>query len=153
MCPQEVSLDKATVLTTIFTIVDDVMKESSVIQSTLLRPDPPPQLTDSEVVTIAIYQEIIGEPREDHFLRLHGAGLLTYFPLLNERSRYNRRKRSLWSVILAIRMRLTIVIETLRSEALATVDSAPNPVLVVNEINPVVTSLALPTMAYAARRL
>jgi hypothetical protein len=127
MYPQEVSLDKATVLTTIFTIVDDVMKGSSAIQSSLLRRGPSPQLSDSEVVTIAIYQEMIGEPREDHFFRLHSKGLLSYFPRLNERSRYNRRKRSLWSVILAIRMSLTIVIEALKSETLATVDSAPIP--------------------------
>lgn len=127
MCSQEVSLDKATVLTTIFTIVDDVMKESTSIQSALRRPGPLPKLSDSEVVTIALYQELIGEPREDHFLRLHRKELLTYFPHLNERSRYNRRKRSLWSVILAVRMSLDIVITALRSNELATVDSAPIP--------------------------
>ena len=54
-------LDKATVLTTIFTIVDDAMKGSSVIQKILNRPGPVPKLSDSEVVTIALYQELIGE--------------------------------------------------------------------------------------------
>lgn len=127
MCISEVSLDKATVLTTIFTIVDDIMKESTQIQSSLTRPGPAPLLSDSEVVTIALYQEIIGEPREDHFFRLHSAGLLTYFPNLNERSRYNRRKRDLWSVILAIRVSLQIVTNALQSDELATVDSAPVP--------------------------
>src|SRR3954447_258840 len=86
-------LDKATVLTTLFTIVDDVMKGSAMIQDALKRPGPAPKLTDSELVTIAISQELIGEPREDQFLRLHQASLLTFFPGLNERSRYNRRKR------------------------------------------------------------
>src|SRR5438874_2445701 len=97
-------LEKATVLTTLFTIVDDVMKGSAMIQDALKRPGPAPKLTDSELVTIAIYQELIGEPREDHFFRLHQASLLTFFPGLNERSRYNRRKRDLWSVILAVRI-------------------------------------------------
>lgn len=60
-------LEKATVLTTLFTIVDDVMKGSAVIQQALKRPGPVPQLTDSEVISIALYQELIGEPREDHF--------------------------------------------------------------------------------------
>jgi hypothetical protein len=61
-------LCKATALTTIFTIVDDVMKASQVIQQALNRPGPAPALSDSELVTIALCQELIGEPREDHFL-------------------------------------------------------------------------------------
>src|SRR5207237_8282008 len=73
-------LDKATVLTTIFTIVDDTMKGSPMIQQILERPGPAPRLSDSEVVTLAIYQELIGEPREDHFFRLHQEQLRPYFP-------------------------------------------------------------------------
>jgi Transposase DDE domain len=109
-------LDKATVLTTLFTIVDDTMKGSSMIQDALKRPGPAPQLSDSEVITLALYQELIGEPREDHF-----------FPGLNERSRYNRRKRDLWSVILAVRMSLQLVLDALELEETATIDSAPVP--------------------------
>src|SRR5436305_12919240 len=97
-------LDKATVLTTIFTIVDDTMKGSPMIQYALKRPGPAPHLSDSEVVTLALYQELIGEPREDHFFRLHQASLRTFFPKLNERSRYNRLKRYLWSVLLTVRL-------------------------------------------------
>jgi Transposase DDE domain len=120
-------LEKATVLTTLFTIVDDVMKGSAMIRDALQRPGPAPKLTDSELVTIAIYQELIGEPREDHFFRLHQASLLTFFPGLNERSRYNRRKRDLWSVILAVRISLQIVLDALQLEETAVVDSAPVP--------------------------
>src|SRR5213082_674172 len=120
-------LDKATVLTTIFTIVDDTMKGSPMIQQTLDRPGPAPRLTDSELVTLAIYQELIGEPREDHFFRLHHASLRTFFPRLNERSRYNRRKRDLWSVILAVRVSLQIVLDALELEETAAIDSAPVP--------------------------
>lgn len=86
-------LDKAIILTTIFTIVDDTMKGSAVIQQALKRPGPAPHLSDSELITIALYQELIGEPREDHFFRLHQASLLSFFPRLNERSLYNRRTR------------------------------------------------------------
>ena len=120
-------LDKATVLSTIFTIVDDTMKGSPMIQQALERPGPAPHLCDSEVVTLAIYQELIGEPREDHFFRLHHASLRTFFPRLNERSRYNRRKRDLWSVILAVRVSLQIVLEALELEETAAIDSAPVP--------------------------
>ena len=120
-------LDKATVLTTIFTIVDDAMKGSPMIQQALKRPGPAPQLADSEVITLALYQELIGEPREDHFFRLHQASLQTYFPGLNERSRYNRRKRDLWSVILAVRVSLQLVLDALALEETAAIDSAPVP--------------------------
>src|SRR5438067_6582467 len=120
-------LDKATVLTTLFTIVDDAMKGSAVIQQVLKRPGPAPHLTDSEVITIALYQELIGEPREDHFFRLHQASLQTYFPGLNERSRYNRRKRDLWSVILAVRVSLQLVLDDLALEETAVLDSGPVP--------------------------
>ena len=120
-------LEKAMVLTTLFTIVDDVMKGSAMLQDALKRPGPGPRLTDSELVTIAIYQELIGEPREDHFFRLHQASLLTFFPGLNERSRYNRRKRDLWAVLLAVRISLQIVLDALQFEETAVVDSAPVP--------------------------
>jgi hypothetical protein len=119
--------DKAIILTTIFTIVDDTMKGSTVIQQALKRPGPAPHLSDSEVITIAIYQELIGDPREDHFFRLHQASLLPFFPGLNERSRYNRRKRDLWAVILAVRVSLQIVLEALQLEETAAIDSAPVP--------------------------
>ena len=127
MHPQEVSLDKATVLTTIFTIVDDAMKASLVIQKALIRPGRPPHLTDSEVVTLALYQELIGEPREDHFFRLHKASLLSFFPGLNERSRYNRRKRDLWAIILTVRLTLQLVLDALAFEETGADDSAPMP--------------------------
>src|SRR5437588_11009321 len=120
-------LEKATVLTTLFTIVDDAMKGSVVIRQALERPGPAPHLSDSEVITIALYQELIGEPREDHFFRLHQSSLQTFFPGLNERSRYNRRKRDLWSVILAVRVSLQIVLEALQLEETAVIDSAPVP--------------------------
>src|SRR6266702_3195393 len=86
-------LDKATVLTPLFTIVDDTMKGSVMIQDALKRPGPAPRLSDSEVITLALYQELIGEPREDHFFRLHQASLRRFFPGLNERSRYKRSKQ------------------------------------------------------------
>ena len=73
-------LDKATVLTTLFTIVDDTMKGSTVIQQALNRPGPAPKLSDSELVSIALYQELIGEPREDHFFRLHQASRASVLP-------------------------------------------------------------------------
>jgi hypothetical protein len=102
-------LEKATVLTTLFTIVDDAMKGSPVIRYALERPGPAPHLSRSEAIALALYQEVIGESREDHLFRLHHSSVQTFFPGLNERSRYNRRKRDLWSVILAVRVSLQLV--------------------------------------------
>jgi hypothetical protein len=120
-------LDKARVLTTLFTTVDDTMKGSVVIQQALKRPGPAPNLSDSELVTIALSQELIGEPREDHFFRLHQASLRPFFPGLHERSRSTRRKRDLWSVILAVRLSLQLVLDVLALEETAAIDSAPVP--------------------------
>lgn len=122
-------LEKARVLTTLFPRVDDTMKGSAMIQQVLKRPGPAPHLCDSEVITLALYQELIGEPREDHFFRLHQASLRPFFPGLNERSRYNRRKRDLWSVILAVRVSLQLVLEAFALEETAVIDSAPVPAL------------------------
>src|SRR5207248_8336664 len=120
-------LDKATVLITLFTIVDDTVKGSSMIQDALQRPGPALHLSDSEVITLALYQELIGEPREDHFFRLHQSSLRPFFPGLNERSRCNRRKRDLWSVVLAVRISLQVVLDGLEMEETAVIDSAPVP--------------------------
>lgn len=103
------------------------MKVSPAIQRTLRRPGRAPKLRDSEVITLALYQELIGEPREDHFFRLHKASLLPFFPGINERSRYNRRKRDLWAAILAIRLCLELVLDALQFEGTGAVDSAPVP--------------------------
>ncbi len=96
------------------------------IEQALERPGPAPRLSDSELVTIALYQELIGEPREDHFFRLHQESC-GRFPGLNERSRYNRRKRDLWSVILAVRISLQVVQDALEMEETAVIDLAPVP--------------------------
>lgn len=120
-------LDKAMVLTTLFPIIDETMKGSAVIEHVLRRPGPAPHLSESEVVTLAVSQELIGEPREDHLFRLHQVHQLPFFPGRNERSRSNRRKRDLWSVILAVRVSLPIVLDALALEETAVIDSAPVP--------------------------
>lgn len=120
-------IDKNTVLTIIFTLVDDIMKDPK-ISNHLKRSGPDPQLSDSEVVTIALYQELIGENREDHFYRLHQSWLKSYFPNLNERSRYNRRKRDLHKVLLAVRSGLGAIL-CLKDVKTVFIDSAPVPVI------------------------
>lgn len=105
------------------------MKGSPVIQKALQRPGPAPHRSDSESITVALSQEVSGEPREDHVFRVHHASVQTFFPRRNERSRSTRRKRDLWSVILAVRVSVQIVLDALEWEETAVSDSAPIPCL------------------------
>jgi len=77
---------------------------------------------------MALSQEGIGDLQEDHFLLLHHASLLSFFPGRNEQSRSNRCTRDLWAVILAVRVRVHIVLEALRVEETAAIDLALAPV-------------------------
>lgn len=121
------NIDQNTVLTVMFTLVDEIMKEPK-IANHLKRPGINPNLSDSEIITLALYQELIGENREDHFYRLHQEELKSYFPKLNERSRYNRRKRDLHRVFLAVRLSLAATLNLREVKAVA-IDSAPVPVI------------------------
>lgn len=121
-------IDKNTILTTIFTIVDDALKVPTVALHLHRSSGPQPDMSDSEVMTVALYEELIGEPREDHFYRLYVDSLRPYFPTLLERSRYNRRKRDLWKIILAIRIGLLIA-RNAYAEKIGIIDSAPVPVV------------------------
>ncbi len=104
------------------------MKGSTVIQNILMRSGPVPSPSESEVVTIALHQELIGEPREDLFFHLYQEQLRSYFPGLNGRSRYNRRKRHLWPVTLAVWMSLQkVVLDAGLLEGTTVIDSVPVP--------------------------
>jgi hypothetical protein len=120
------TVDKATVLTTIFVIVTEILKEPHAIRA-LARPGPKPACPDAEIITVVLYQELVGDPREDHFYRMQAGMLRSYFPLLPERSRYNRRKRALAWVILLVRMGILEALG-IRHFRRGSIDSAPVPV-------------------------
>ncbi len=122
------NIDKNTILTTIFTIVDDCLKDPKITGLLHRSSGPEPDMSDSEIITMALYQELIGDPREDHFYRLHADSLRPYFTSLLERSRYNRRKRDLWQVILVIRISLLMMSKAYQENA-GIIDSAPVPVI------------------------
>lgn len=120
-------VDKATILTSIFVVVTQMLEQPHARQTLARRRGPKPACPDAEIITVAIYQELVGDPREDHFYRLQCDILRSYFPTLPERSRYNRRKRALTWIILLVRMGIshTLGVGQIRS---GSIDSAPVPV-------------------------
>jgi len=117
------ALDKATILILILIIVTEIIKQPRV-QTKLTRPGPKPSCPDEELITIALYQELVGDPREDHFYRPQLPVLKSNFPKIPERSRYNRRKRGLAWIILLIRMVILDMLGIDQSKT-ALIDSAP----------------------------
>lgn len=118
-------ITKTTILTTIFTIIDDAMKASKQLINLRTR-GPEPEFSDAEVITLALYQEFLREPREKQFFKVHGGVLKGFFPRLIERSRYNRRKKDLGRVMLAMRVSLLIALKAFEVNS-AIIDSAPVP--------------------------
>ncbi len=72
--------------------------------------------------------------------------MLPFFPGLNERSRYNRWKRDLLSVLLAVRLSLQLVMDTLRLADVGAIDSAPVPFVSWQPTQGGVNSWTLPAM-------
>lgn len=114
-------LDIATVLTTIFTYVDEYCKSHS-----SEKPGPTPKLTDSEIITIAIFCELMGKTSEYAHTRCVIHWLQHYFPRMIDRSRYHRRLKGLTKLINDVREAALPDIGTFLIHIL---DSTPVPVL------------------------
>jgi hypothetical protein len=121
-----VAVDKATVLTSIYVVVEAILIQPHTVKA-LDRPGPLPPCSDAEIITVALYQELIGDPREDHFYRLQAKELRSYFPALPSRSRYNRRKRNLSWIILLVRQAVLVALGVDHMTS-GSIDSAPVPV-------------------------
>lgn len=115
-------LDIATVLITIFAYIDDHCKNN-----TKKKPGPKPKITDSEIITIAIFCELMGKTSEYAHTRFINHWLKEYFPQMIDRSRYHRRLKSLTKLINDVRISVLPEIETFLSTQIA--DSTPVPVI------------------------
>src|ERR671926_1451287 len=67
------------------------------------RPGPRATFSDSEVITLTLVAEIVGLDDETVFLDYVARNHRPLFPLLPDRSRYNRRRRALGDAINTIR--------------------------------------------------
>ncbi len=96
------------------------------------RPGPRSAFTDSEVITLTLVAELLGLDEETAFLAYLGRHHRALFPLLPERSRYNRRRRCLTEVTNRVRAGLLHdLLPYLRPEErdLCVIDSLPVPVV------------------------
>lgn len=96
------------ILITLFVLVDDVCRELNMclVPNRKHTPGGSPTFSDSEVITIALFGEMVFAGAEDktlHFIRQYH---LDMFPQLLDNSRFNRRKHRLAATMEAIRCRL-----------------------------------------------
>src|SRR5947209_18594851 len=122
--------DFAELCTYIYVLVDELYQRVSAPYDQ--RPGPRSAFTDSELITLTLAAELLGLDAETRFLAYVRRNHLALFPLLPERSRYNRRRRQLIEVTNRLRgglmERLWRVLEA-EGRDLAVIDSVPVPVV------------------------
>jgi len=102
-------LDVDTFLTALYVMVDDFTKSRP---PKVRRPGPDAFLSDSEVVTLAIFARFSRFASERDFHRYAESNLTDAFPALPERSHLNRRVRSLADLIEEVALHLAEVMGT-----------------------------------------
>lgn len=115
--------DIATVLTTMFAYVDDWCKAHPTRAH-----GPLPDVSDSEIMTVALWCELCGISSEHAQIRYWQRHLLSFFPSVLERSRYHRRRVVVLSTLNALRQSL-LTTTVLGVQDLRIIDSTPVPVI------------------------
>lgn len=117
-------LDLATVLTTIFTHIDDFCK-----RSTRLKCGAKPVVLDSEIITIMLVSELLGLRSEYEQVAFTKQWLKEYFPRMIDRSQYHRRIKSLMQLVNDVRIHILHLIPLADAHI---IDSTPIPVITFN---------------------
>ena len=115
-------LTVATVLTTIFTHIDDYCKKYPSCKT-----GPKPKMSDSEIITLSIFCELSGKSSEYAHTRHAKQWLREYFPHMIDRSRYHRRIKILTPLINRVRVELLPFVAD--SLSICLTDSTPVPVI------------------------
>ncbi len=114
--------------TDVYVVTDEVYQQTGAPYDT--RPGPRSGFSDSELLTVSVVAELLGWDAETRCLAYLRRNHPTRFPLLPERSRYNRRRRQLAEVTNrrrgAIMERLWRVLEA-EGGTLGAIDSVPVP--------------------------
>ncbi len=91
-------LDLNTFLTTVYCIVDDLY-QAHFARRKPVRRGPKPELSDSEVLTLALLAQWQPRRSEMAFVDYAVQHWRSYFPQLGSRSEFNRRVRDVWGVL------------------------------------------------------
>jgi hypothetical protein len=113
-----------------YVIVDELFTSSVLPQDH--RPGPRSSFTDSELITLTLVAELVGLDDETVFLNYVARNHRSLFPLLPDRSRYNRRRRALGEATTTIRRQLLGFLLALlppTERPLCVLDSLPLPVV------------------------
>lgn len=116
--------------TAVYVIVDEVYQVD--VHPHDHRPGPRSDFTESELLSIAIVAELIGLDEETALLGYLRRNHPTLFPLLPDRTRYNRRRRALGEALNTIRRRVLSWLLALLppdERPLCLIDSLPVPVV------------------------
>ena len=96
------SIDFETLLIIIFVLVDDwYQKEEKSFKK--VSPGAKPEMSDSEILTLALLMDYLPFPGETQFIGFIRANYGTWFPNLLERSQFNRRLRKLGGMLEMLR--------------------------------------------------
>ena len=107
-----------------YVLIDDCLRQWP---AALRRPGPAPRCSDSELLTMAVVGECCGWATETDLLARWRA-YPSLFPVLPERSRFNRRRRQLAQLLNGVRQTLLASFDLARDRQCA-IDSLPIPVM------------------------
>ena len=116
--------------TYVYVTVDEIFQ--TYVQPHDQRPGPRSPFTDSEVITLTLVAELVSLDDETVFLDYVARNHRALFPLLPDRSRYNRRRRALSEAVNTIRRQILNWLLALLSpddRPLCVLDSLPVPVV------------------------
>ena len=108
--------DLKDLMTVIYVIIDDLYHETVPNEIKYRSRWETAILSDSEVITIAIMGEIMSIDSENAWIRFVAKNFRDLFPKMCDRSRFNRLRRNLHSVINLIRMALGTKLDFTNSE-------------------------------------
>lgn len=120
----------ADLCTYVYVLVDDLYRV--VVAPHDHRPGPRSAFSDSEVITLTLVAELLSLDKETRFLAYVARNHRPLFPLLPERSRYNRRRRQLTEATNRVRgvlLRLALAQLAPEERELCVIDSLPVPVV------------------------
>jgi transposase len=128
MIPEFGAQDVEEMCTVLYWLVDECYQPLA--QAYDHRPGPPPACSDSELITLSLLAELWSMDEEVAFLAYMRRHWRALFPVLPERSRYNRRRRALQRVTAQIRRQVLRLLDYLQPlDDLALIDSLPVPVV------------------------